>query len=164
VALALGKIGDKRAIPVLAQAAKVGDDDLRIAAVWALAQFHERKCSPSSFRKRNGRNPIIQSFLANTLAGFQDHRVVSILCKLAVHPNREVAFQAVCALGESGAKEGIPVLKGTWRSGNDLVRAASAVSLRRLGTRPAQFSMKAMAAGIGALAALSAGAGYFFYK
>jgi len=46
VALALGKIGDKRAIPVLAQAAKVGDDDLRIAAVWSLAQFHEPEVLP----------------------------------------------------------------------------------------------------------------------
>src|SRR5438045_1262006 len=39
VANALGKIGDRRAIPVLAQAAKMGDEDLRMAAVWSLAQF-----------------------------------------------------------------------------------------------------------------------------
>jgi len=84
---------------------------------------------------------------------------VPILCKLAVHPNREVAFQAACALGETGSKEGIPVLKNTWRSGNQLIRAASAASLKRLGARPAKVSMKAIAVGMGTLAALSAGAG-----
>src|SRR5688500_14819254 len=41
VAKALGRIGDKRAIPALTQAARLGDDDLRLAAIWALSQFHE---------------------------------------------------------------------------------------------------------------------------
>src|SRR5579864_3154093 len=46
VARVLGKIGDRRAIPALAQVAKLGDEDLRISAVWALAQFHEPEVLP----------------------------------------------------------------------------------------------------------------------
>src|SRR5579872_6669687 len=41
IARALGKIKDRRAISVLTQAAKMGDEELRTASIWALAQFHE---------------------------------------------------------------------------------------------------------------------------
>jgi HEAT repeat protein len=164
VALALGKIGDRRAIPVLAQAAKMGDEELRMAAVWALAQFHEPEVLPILLSEAERTHPIIQSFLANTLGTFQDNRVVPALCKLAGHPNREVAFQAVCALGEAGSRDGVPVLKKSWREGGPVVRAASAASLRRLGSRPSRFSSASLVLGFGALAVLAAGAGYIFYR
>lgn len=164
VALALGKIGDRRAISVLAQAAKMGDEELRIAAVWALAQFHEPEVLPVLLSEAERPHPIVQSFLAHTLGTFQDSRVMPALCKLAVHPNREVAFQAVCSLGEVGSRDGIAVLKKSWRSGGALVRAASASSLRRLGSRPPRFSMAMLAIGLAALAAMGAGVGYFFYR
>jgi HEAT repeat protein len=164
VALALGKIGDRRAISELAQAAKMGDEDLRMAAVWALAQFHEPEVLPILLSEVECPHPIIQSFLANTLGTFQDSQVVPALCKLAGHPNREVAFQAVCALGETGSRDGVPSLKKSWREGGPMVRAASAASLRRLGSRPSRFSFALLVWGMGALAALGAGAGYFFYR
>jgi HEAT repeat protein len=135
VALSLGKIGDRRAIPALAQAAKMGDEELRMAAVWALAQFHEPEVLSILLSEAERPHPIIQSFLANILATFQDTRVVPVLAKLAGHPNREVAFQAAFALGETGNREAIPVLKKTWRRRDALVRSASAASLRRLGGR-----------------------------
>jgi HEAT repeat protein len=164
IALALGKIGDRRSIPVLAQAAKMGDEDLRIAAIWALAQFHELEVLPILLSEAERTHPIIQCFLANALGTFQDASVLPVLSKLAVHPNREVAFQAVCALGEIGSRDGIPVLKKSWRAGGDLVRAASAASLKRLGSKPSRFSSLAMGLGIALLVALGAGAGYFFYR
>jgi HEAT repeat protein len=136
VALALGKIGDRRAIPVLAQAAKMGDEELRMAAVWALAEFHEPEVIPILLSEAERPHPIIQSFLANVLGTFQDTRVAPVLAKLSGHPNHEVAFQAACALGESGGREGIAALKKSWRRGDALVRAASATSLRRLGSKP----------------------------
>ncbi len=140
VAKALGKIGDRRAIPVLAQAAKMGDDDLRMAAVWALSQFHEPEVLPILLTEADRPHPVIQSFLAYTLGTFQDARVIPVLSKLAGHPNREVSFQAACALGEAGDIQAISALKTSWRSRDPLVRAASAASLRRLGGKPSRIS------------------------
>ncbi len=164
VARSLGKIGDRRAVPVLAQAAKMGDEDLRIASVWALSQFHEPEVLPVLLSEAERTHPIIQAFLAHTLGTFQDSRVVPVLSKLAGHPNREVAFQAVSALGEVGDRQAISVLKKTWRRRNPLVRAASAASLRRLGAKPSWISAYAFVIGIIGLALLGAGAGWFFYK
>ena len=62
------------------QAAKLGDEELRLAAVWALAQFHEPEVLPILLSEADRPHPIIQSFLANTLGTFQDSRVVPALC------------------------------------------------------------------------------------
>ena len=93
VARALGKIGDRRAIPALAQAAKMGDEDLRTAAIGALAQFREPEVLPVLLSEAERPHPTIQSYLANVLGTFQDSRVVPVLANLAGHPNREVAFR-----------------------------------------------------------------------
>jgi HEAT repeat protein len=140
IAMALGKIADKRAIPVLAHAAKLGDENLRLAAVWALAQIHDPEVLPALLSEAERPHPAIQSFLANVLGTFQDNRVMPVLAKLAGHPNREVAFQAACALGESGNRQCISALKKSWRRGDALVRAASAASLRRLGSGPSWWA------------------------
>jgi HEAT repeat protein len=164
VALALGKIGDRRAIPVLAQAAKMGEEDLRIASVWALAQFHEPDVLPALLSEAERPHPIIQSFLAHTLGTFQDNRVLPVLSKLAVHPNREIAFQAACSLGEVGSREGVSVLQKSWRKGDVLVRAACASSLRRLGTRPSRISSRVFFTVFAAMVSLGAVLGYFYYR
>lgn len=152
VATALGKIGDRRAIPVLSQAAKLGDDDLRIAAIWALAQFHEPEVLPILLSESERPHPIVQSFLANALGTFQDGSVVPVLAKLSLHPNREVAFQAANALGETGDRTAIPALQKAWRHGDALVRSASASSLRRLGGKPSWISPRSVALGLSVLA------------
>ncbi len=164
VAMALGKIGDARAIPVLGQAAKVGDEELRIAAVRALSQFHSPEVLPALLVEAERPHPVIQSYVANALGTFQDKRVVPVLSKLVEHPNREVAFQAAFALAETGDRDGAASLKRAWRTKDPLIRAASAASLKRLGTRPAIISAKVFAISMGALAALGAGIGFFFYK
>ena len=85
-----------------------------------------------------------------------------MLSKLAMHQNREVAFQAACALGEIGGKESIAVLKSTWSGSDALVRSACAASLRRLGSKPSAISRKVLVIGLFILALLGAGS-YFFY-
>jgi len=164
IAQSLAKIGDRRAIPVLAQAAKMGDEELRLASIWALAQFHEPEVLPLLLAEAERPHPIIQSFLANTLGTFQDSRVIPVLSKLAGHSNREVAFQAACALGEAGGSDAIGVLKATWRRGDAIVRAACGSSLRRLGAKPTAISQTAVIAGLTVLALFGAGVGYFFYR
>jgi HEAT repeat protein len=164
VARVLGKIGDRRAIPVLAQASKMGDEELRLASVWALAQFHDEEVLPILLAEVERPHPIIQSYIANILGTFQDSRVAPVLIKLAGHPNREVAFQAACALGESGGSAAIGVLKSTWRQGDPLLRSACVASLRRLGSKPSRLAPLSMGLGFAALAALGGGLAWFFYK
>ncbi len=164
VARALGTIGDDRAIPVLAQATKVGDEDLRMASVRALARFNNPEVLPYLLSEAERPHPIIQSFLAHVLGSFHDARVVPVLSRLADHPNREVAFQAAYALGETGGKDSIHSLKALWRKKDVLLRAASSASLRRLGAKPSYISTAMLVWGFLLLSLAGAGAGYFFYR
>lgn len=160
----LGKIGDRRAIPALAQAAKMGDEDLRMAAVAALAQFSDREVLPILIAESERAHPLIQSYLANVLGAFQDSQVVPVLAKLSTHSNREVAFQAVCALGETGDRAAIPVLQRVWRRRDALVRRACSASLRRLGAKPSWVSPAAIVLGLAILAVLGIAVGWMVYK
>lgn len=129
----LGRLRDRRALPALAQAMKMGDQPLKAAAVWALSQFRDPELLPELIAEAELQNPEIQSFLAHTLGTFQTAQVVPTLAKLARSDNVEVAFQAVYALGESGMDSAVEPLQHALRRKNPSVRTAAAAALRRLG-------------------------------
>jgi len=142
VAKVLGRIGDRRAIGVLTQAAKLGDEELRTAAVWALAQFHEPEILPALLSESERPHPVIQGFIAHVLGTYQDARIIPALDKLAHHPNREVAFHAAYAMGEMGDPRAISALCRAYRRRDPMVRAAASASLRRLGASPPGSSFR----------------------
>jgi HEAT repeat protein len=164
VAKVLGRIGDRRAIPSLAQAAKLGDEDLRIAAVSALAQFHDAEALPVLLSEAERPHPLIQAFIAHLLGRFQDPRVLPVLQKLTSHPRREVSFQALCALGEAGDPQGIRLLKKCARRRDPMIRAASLSSLRRLGASPSLVSPWLLVLGLLVLVAIGVGLGWHFHR
>ena len=133
VAKALGRIGDRRAIAVLSQAARSGDEELRTAAIWALAQFREPEVLPVLLTEAERPHPTIQAYLAYVLGGYQDERVVPVLGALCRHHNREVAFQAAYALGETGSRNALPSLRRVLKRREPMIREAAIASLRRLG-------------------------------
>jgi HEAT repeat protein len=133
VAKVLGRIRDRRAIPALVQAAKVGDEDLRIAAVWALTQFREPEILPALLSEAERPHPVIQGYLAYVFGTYQDPCVVAVLGRLARNSSREVAFQAACALGETGDPGAVRALRRAAGRRDPIVREAAVTSLRRLG-------------------------------
>jgi HEAT repeat protein len=163
VARLLGRLRDRRAIGALTQALKIGDEDLRIAAVWALTQFNEAQVLDELLNEIDRPNPMIQSYLAHTLVNYQDPRIVPSLIKLTDHKSPDVAFQAVWALGEAGDKTAIVALRKVLGRRDALLRAAAAFSLRRLGgpVRRA-YSWQVYAAVIGGLSVVSAILWHFY--
>jgi HEAT repeat protein len=136
VAKVLGRIRDRRAIPVLLQAMKMGDEDLRLAAIWSLGQFQEPEVLNGFIGEAERQHPGIQSYVAYLLGGFHDASALPALTKLMKHPSREVAFQAAFALGELGDARAIPALQKTLRRKDPVIRAAASASIRRLGATP----------------------------
>lgn len=133
VAKLLGRLRDTRAIPALIQAGKIGDEDLRVAAVSALTAFREPEVLEELLAEANRPNPAVQGYIAHTLGNFQDSRALPILSKLAKHKSEEVAFQAVSAIGDLGDPSGIRVLRQMLSRKEPIVRDAAAGALRRLG-------------------------------
>jgi len=129
----LGKIRDRRAVSALTQAVHVGDEDTRIAAVWALSQINDPETLNELLRECDRNNPSVQAYLAHILSGYQDARILPMLIKLAGHSSREVAFQATWGLGETGNAGAIYPLRRQLGRKDTLIKAAAQMALRRLG-------------------------------
>jgi HEAT repeat protein len=166
IARVLGRVCDKRAIPALTQAARQGDEDLRMAALWALAQFREPEILPILLTEAERIHPVTQSYLTYVLGTFQDPQVIPLLTRLAGHGSREVAFQAAFALGDFQDPRSVAGLKKALRRRDPLLRSVASASLTRLGVSHslvlagvATWWKWVFAAGI-----LAAAAGFFFYR
>lgn len=161
----LGRIRDRRAIPALTVAARMGDEELRTAAVWALGQYHEPEVLSTFVAEIGRQHTSVQAYMANTLGLFHDNQAVPVLGKLAHHPNREVAFQAACALGEIGDVRAVNSLRKARRHPDGLVRAAAVSSLRRLGASSLPFSARWVHMTVGLMVlAMAVGLAWHFYK
>jgi HEAT repeat protein len=149
----LGILRERRGIPVLREAIKIGDEELRIAAVWALTQFNEAQVPDELFAEAERNNPAVQAYVAHYLSAHPDQRVGPLLQRLSRNPNREVAYQSIWALGERGDKSAIPLLRRMLVQKDPVLHTAIESALRRLGgpvrrMLPA-WSYAAMASGIG---------------
>jgi len=140
IARILGRIGDKRAIAPLAQAARGGDEELRMGALWALAQFREPEVLPVLLSEAERAHPVTQSYLVHVLGGFHNADVIPVLAKLVSSPNAEVAFHAVSALGGFSTPASTKALQSAIRRKEPLIKAAASASLRRQGHSPAVAS------------------------
>ncbi len=148
IAKILGRIRDRRAIPVLVGAMKQGDEDLRMAAVWALAQFREPEVLQALAGDLERHHPTVQGYIAFILGSWRDPTVLPVLAKLLKHNHREVAFQAACALREMGDPAAIPALRRAGRRPDPVVRAAALQALRHLGGSTVASSTWVLWAGI----------------
>jgi HEAT repeat protein len=160
----LGRIRDKRSVPALANAMRMGDEDLRTASVWSLGQFREPEVLSIFLSEVGRQHPAVQAYIAFVLGGFHDSQALPVLGKLVKHPNREVAFQAAAALGEIGDVQAVPGLRRALRHKDLLVRTIAAGSLRRLGASPISLGGRSMGMILGGIAAAALAAAYWFYR
>jgi HEAT repeat protein len=159
VAKTLGQIGDKRAIGVLTKAAKHGDDGLRIAALWALAQYRDAEVLPVLLSEAERPHPMTQSYLAHVLGLIQDAQVVPVLCRITQNGSPEAAYQAAFALGEWKDPQSVAALTHLAQKKNPLLRAVAIASLKRLGVNPVftAAGWRLWAWGVGALSLIAGG-------
>lgn len=133
VATALGRLKDKRAIASLTQAARLGSEELRLSAIWALTQFQEPEALAPLLREAETAHPVIQPYLAFKLGEFRDPQATATLARLASSKHRETAFQSTWALGDTADKRAGSALRKAFHSKDPLIKAAAKASLQKLG-------------------------------
>jgi HEAT repeat protein len=133
VAKLLGRLRDPRATSALLQAMKVGDEEVRTAALWALSQMNDSQALAALINEADRTHPLMQAYLAHALMGHQDPRISPALARLAQNSSREVAFQAIWSLGENGDAGAIPLLRRLLTRTDPVLKTAAQVALRRLG-------------------------------
>ncbi len=161
----LGRLRDRRSLGALIHALKMGNEDLRANAVWALTQINDPQALEELLQEAHRNNPAVQAYLAYTLSTIQDPRVVPTLVKLSQHTSREVSFQAIWALGETGDRAAILPLRKLLACRDALLRSAAESALRRLGGPVRRAYPIGLWVGVVMSVGLVWGlAGWFFYK
>lgn len=111
LALVLGRVGDRAAVPLLVEAAGDDDTQTRIYALWALGSIGD----PVGLGVVEGAiadpDPGIRKTVAFALGGFKGAAVDHSLAVLVEDPVADVRWNAAIALAELGNDDGVEVLE-----------------------------------------------------
>lgn len=109
--LVLGRLGDKRAVPVLAEALHDQTVETRIYALIALAEIRDRTAVPAVIGATNDDDKDVRKTAVYTLGELGDPRAIPVLAKAAEDPIADIRFNAGLALSRFGDARAMPVLR-----------------------------------------------------
>jgi len=111
LALVLGRLGEKSAVPALLGAAKDDDPDTRLYAVWALGRIGDPGAVETVLATSESEDAGARKMAAYVLGQLGDSRAIPRLRVLAEDKTADVRWNAAIALAELGDRSGLPVLR-----------------------------------------------------
>jgi hypothetical protein len=111
LALVLGRLGDRSAVPALVAAATDPDVDTRLYAVWALGKIGDPAGLDAVLAASQSEDPALRKMAAYVLGQFGDRRAIPRLSVLAEDRVADVRWNAAIALAQLGDRAGLPVLR-----------------------------------------------------
>ena len=115
LALALGRLGDKRAVPALVQAADPrgdtsADPDTQVYAVWALGAIGDREAIPTLVKLAGSEDPGLRKAAVHALGSFPDDAASAALLTAVNDPVEDVRWNAAVGLARRRDPAAAPVL------------------------------------------------------
>ena len=112
LALVLGHVGDREAVPLLVEGAADEDSQVRIYSLWALGAIAEPSGMPTLTAALTDTDPGIRKTAAYALGGFADRpAAVAALVPLIDDPVADVRWNAALALARLDDPSGVAVLE-----------------------------------------------------
>lgn len=115
LALALGRLGDKRAVPALVQAADPqgdtpSDPDTQVYAVWALGAMGDPEAVPTLVKLARGEDAGLRKAAVHALGSFPSEAARAALLVAINDPVEDVRWNAAVALARRRDPAAAPVL------------------------------------------------------
>jgi len=111
LALVLGHIEDREALPLLTEAASDDDSRVRIYSLWAIGALADPSTLPTLKAAMSDEDPGIRKTVAFALGGFESDEVLETLSVLVQDPVADVRWNASRALAQIGSDRGVAVLE-----------------------------------------------------
>lgn len=111
LSMVLGKLGDRRATPLLVEALDDPSVDTRIYAALALGQLRDPAAIPSLIAQLSSDERDVRKTAAYALGAIGDRRAVEPLVRTLADPVADVRFNAAIALARFDDRRGLPVLR-----------------------------------------------------
>ncbi len=119
LALALGRLGDKTAVPALLEAARPlgkddhpADPDTRVYAIWALGALRDERAVSDLVGLAKEADPGIRKAAVHALGGFTGDEARAALVEALEDAAEDVRWNAALALARRGDEAAKPVLLG----------------------------------------------------
>jgi HEAT repeat protein len=109
--LALGKLGDRTAVPVLLSATKDPDPETRLYSIWALGMLGDPRAVDAVLEASRSEDPGMRKMAAYVAGRLGDRRVVPRLRVMLEDRVPDVRWNAAIALATMGDGSGIAVLR-----------------------------------------------------
>lgn len=110
LALALGRLGDQRAVPHLIEALKDQDTETRLYAAWALGVLKANEAVPELIKFLESDDPALRKMGAHVLGALGDARALPGLREALEDSVDDVRWNAALALARFGDRGGVAVL------------------------------------------------------
>jgi HEAT repeat protein len=115
LALALGRLGDRRAVPTLRRAIAADaegpvDTETQIYAVWALGAIGDPAALPDLLRLARGEDPGLRKAAVHALGSFEGDEAREALAAALQDPAEDVRWNAALALARRRDARAVPVL------------------------------------------------------
>ncbi len=110
LALALGYLKQKEAVPVLVEALKDSNEDIVLYSIWGLAVIGDPKTVPQIIPLLDDSRPAIRKISAFALGTTGDKNAIPALKKLLKDPIADVSWNAALSLAQLGDAGGAGVL------------------------------------------------------
>lgn len=109
--LALGKLGDRSAVPVLLTATKDPDPETQLYSIWALGMLGDPRAVDAVLEASRSEEPGMRKMAAYVAGKLGDRRVIPRLQVLLEDRVPDVRWNAAIALATQGDGTGIAVLR-----------------------------------------------------
>jgi HEAT repeat protein len=111
LSIVLGKLGDRRATPVLLTAMSDQDVEARIYAVLALGMLKDPASVPELILAADDPEKDVRKAAIGALGEIGDKRALSVLARAAGDPTPDVRYNAAIALARMNDRRAVPPLK-----------------------------------------------------
>ncbi len=130
-ALALGKIGNRQAVPLLQKGLKHFDPEMQLICAWSLARMGVTKnIFPVAVRYIESDNSDYQRRAAETLGFLRDKRAPSVLLRRMGNSELDVKLICAWALARMGEDKGMEMLVRLSEEGIEPIRTSANIYLR----------------------------------
>ena len=135
LALVLGRMKEKSAVPALSDAVSDESDDVKIYSLWALGNIEDSAGGPAALQALSNSDPEVQRMAVGALSALRYEPAKNALEANLTSSNEGLKYDSAVALARIKDEQAIPILlymmnlKATGQPGDEIIQSAKIAAI-----------------------------------